>query len=300
MYKENRLLKLSAVGGLFFALLGIGWGLMIDSEMIRFDRVYSLVSLLLSLMAIFMCNFMSRSDKKNFPFGKSTISPIVVILKSIVLIIMCSISLISSVKTIISGGNLVDTGYAIVYTIISILGCLAIYAYMKWEGEKLNSDIIRIESGQWLMDALISIGVFIGFVIVLLIQNTRFGYLTKYIDPAMVIISSSVFFKVPIAALLKAFKELILVRANDEINDCITKAVELVEKEYEFEESITRVSKIGSSLRIEIDFIFNDECKIEKLEDMDVIREKINSLINSIKYDKWLNVSFTGNRKWVI
>ena len=43
-----------------------------------------------------------------------------------------------------------------------------------------------------------------------------------------------------------------------------------------------------------------DRCKIEKLEDMDVIREKINSLINSIKYDKWLNVSFTGNRKWVI
>lgn len=300
MKSENKLLKLSAMGGLFFALLGLGWGLLIASEMIIFDGLYSLISLFLSIMAIGICTFMEKTDKINFPFGKETLSPIVVIIKSIVLILMCSISLLNSVKTMFRGGNPVNTGFALVYTIISIIGCAGIYLYMKKAGEKFNSDILRVESSQWLMDGLISVGVFIGFIIVMIIEKTSLNYLSNYIDPLMVIVSSIIFLGVPIKTLIKAFKELILVKANDEINDHINEVVKNIEEEYKFEESITRVTKVGNCLRIEIDFIFNDHSKLKALEEMDRIREKIYNLTKHIKYEKWLNVSFTGNRKWVV
>ena len=116
----------------------------------------------------------------------------------------------------------------------------------------------------------------------------------------MVMISSIIFLRVPLATFIKAFKELILVKANDEINDCINKVVRNIENEYKFEESITRVSKTGNSLRIEIDFIFNKNSNMKELKEMDVVRERINDLIQHIKYDKWLNVSFTGNKKWIV
>ncbi|MGL5378359.1 cation diffusion facilitator family transporter [Clostridium sp.] len=300
MKTASKLLKLSAMGGLFFALLGIGWGLFIDSAMIMFDGLYSLISLFLSMLSLFILNFINKNDKVNFPFGKAALSPIVVAFKSIVLIIMCSISLINAITTILIGGNAVDTGFALSYSIISVVGCSFIYLYMRKKGQKLNSEILKAESTQWLMDTLLSVGVLVGFLVSLAIKNTSLSYLTIYIDPMMVIITSLIFLKVPITALIKSFKEIILVKANDEINNDIYLIVKDIEKEYNFEDSITRVSKIGGLLRIEIDFVFNGQSKLDTLEEMDTVREKIDKETKHIKYEKWLNVSFTGNRKWVI
>lgn len=297
---ENRLLKFSAAGGLFFALVGMGWGLFIDSEMIMFDGVYSLISLFLSILSIAICKFIAKKDKINFPFGKKVLEPMLVAFKSIVLIIMCSITLTNAIRTISTGGNPVDTGFALTYSIVSVIGCGLIYYYMRSKGKKLNSDIIKAESSQWLMDTAISVGVLLGFMIVLIIKNTKFNYLTIYVDPSMVIISSIIFLKVPISQFISVFKEIILVKANDEINDDIYMIVQDIQKEYNFEDSITRVSKMGSSLRIEIDFIFNDESKMETLQEMDKVRERIYKKTKHIKYEKWLNVSFTGNKKWAI
>lgn len=300
MKRSNKLLKFSAAGGLFFALVGIGWGLFIDSEMIMFDGVYSLISLFLSIISIAICKFIAKKDKVNFPFGKKALEPIVVAFKSIVLIIMCLITLSNAVKTIFNGGNPVNTGFALGYSIVSVIGCGLIYYYMRSKGKKLNSDIIKAESSQWLMDTAISAGVLLGFMVVIIMKNTKFSYLTIYVDPAMVIITSVIFLKVPISQFINVFKEIILVKANDEINDEIYVIVKDIQEEYNFEDSITRVSKMGSSLRIEIDFIFNGESTMESLDEMDEVREKIDKETNHMQYEKWLNVSFTGNKKWAI
>ena len=58
-----------------------------------------------------------------------------------------------------------------------------------------------------------------------------------------------------IKTFIDSFKEVISVKANDEINDDIYVLVKEIEDEYKFEDSIARVSKVGRELRIEIDFI---------------------------------------------
>ena len=85
-----------------------------------------------------------------------------------------------------------------------------------------------------------------------------------------------------------------------EINDDIYLIVKEIEKEYKFEDSISRVSKIGGELRIEIDFIYNEESKLKDLDQMDCVREEVYNAIKHIDYNKWLNVSFTGDKKWAI
>ena len=52
MKSEKNTLMLSAFGALFFAILGVVWGIVIDSSMIVFDGLYSLISLFLSILAI--------------------------------------------------------------------------------------------------------------------------------------------------------------------------------------------------------------------------------------------------------
>lgn len=300
MKAENKILKFSAIGGLFFAILGIAWGWAIHSEMITFDGLYSLVSLGLALFAIITTNFINKNDFNNYPFGKATLEPLLVIIKSLVLLITCSINMISSIKEILNGGNDVEAGFALGYALISSIGCTLVYLYMRKSSKNLNSEIVKVESNQWFMDAMLSVGVLVGFLLSILLKSIGLATLSSYVDPGMVILSSAIFLRMPITSIIDAFREISNSTADEQINYDINALVKEIQKEYELEDSIARVAKVGRELRIEIDFIVSKDSKIKSIEDMDKVREIIDKNTNHFDLKKWMNVSFTENRKWAI
>lgn len=300
MKLENKILKISMVGALFFALFGIAWGWALDSDMIIFDGLYSFISLALTMLSLYINNFIAKKELDKYPFGKYILEPLVISFKSLIIGGMCLYSLIGAIQDVVHGGNTVEYGSALIYSIVSVIGCGGVYIFMKKKGDKISSELIKVEASQWLMDTLLSIGVLVGFVIAMILRNTRFSGLNVYIDPMMVIMVSVVFIKMPVQAFINAFKEILCVKADDEINDDIYLIVKEIEKEYKFEDSISRVSKIGGELRIEIDFIYNEESKLKDLDQMDCVREEVYDAIKHIDYNKWLNVSFTGDKKWAI
>ena len=300
MKAENKVLKFSAIGGLFFAILGIAWGWAIDSEMIKFDGLYSLVSLGLALFAIMVTNFINKSDFKNYPFGKSILEPLLVIFKSVILLIMCSFTMLSSVREVFNGGNAVDEGVALGYSLISSIGCTLVYLYMKKSSKNLNSEIVNVESNQWLMDTMLSVGVLIGFIIAIIFKVLGLNMLSNYIDPVMVIVTSLIFLRMPINSIICSLREITNSSIDEEINFDINNLVKSIEEEYKIEDSVARVAKVGRELRIEIDFIVSDDSKIRSIEDMDKVREIIDRNTNHFDLKKWLNISFTKNKKWAI
>lgn len=300
MGTESYLLKISTLGTLFFAVLGIAWGWTVKSEMILFDGMYSLGGVILSLLALMGSIYINKKDYEKYPFGKRMIEPLIVIIKSLAIFIMCIYSLTGSIKELIAGGNEVQYGYALIYALISTLGCGIVYFFLKKKGKAINSSLVNVESSQWLMDTLLSMGVLVGFLIANIIKHTEFIWFNKYLDPLMVIVCSSVFIKMPIKSFSDGLKEILEFKADDSITLEIDKLVEGIEREYNFEEAITRVSKTGNDLRIEIDFIYNEESNIKALDEMDRLREKIFNSLSHINYEKWLNVSFTKDKKWAI
>lgn len=300
METESYLLKISTLGTLFFAVLGIAWGWTVKSEMILFDGMYSLGGVILSLLALMGSIYINKKDYEKYPFGKKMIEPLIVIIKSLAIFIMCIYSLTGSIKDLINGGNEVQYGYALIYALISTLGCGIAYFFLKKKGKAINSSLVNVESSQWLMDTLLSMGVLVGFLIANIIKHTEFIWFNRYLDPLMVIICSSVFIKMPIKSFGDGLKELLEFKADDSITLEIDKLVEGIEREYKFEDTITRVSKTGNDLRIEIDFIYNEESNIKALDEMDSLREKIFNSLSHINYEKWLNVSFIKDKKWAI
>ncbi|WP_243129563.1 cation transporter, partial [Clostridium sp. HBUAS56017] len=241
MKREKNILKLSALGGLFFAVLGIVWGTIINSSMIMFDGLYALISLLLSMLSIGITNYIEKTDFDKFPFGKGMLEPIMVAFHSIVLAVMCSLTFINGIKEFIEGGNSVDADLALGYSLISSVGCALVYVIMYRMRKNVPSDIVKAENNQWLMDTFLSIGVLCGFIVSIVLEMNSLSHLTKYVDPLMVIISSILFIRVPIIMLHKSFKEIINSSADEEINDRIYTIVKNIEEEYNFEDSITRV-----------------------------------------------------------
>ncbi|MDK0977500.1 cation transporter [Clostridium perfringens] len=268
--------------------------------MILFDGMYSLGGVILSLLALMGSIYINKKDYEKYPFGKKMIEPLIVIIKSLAIFIMCIYSLTGSIKDLINGGNEVQYGYALIYALISTLGCGIVYFFLKKKGKAINSSLVNVESSQWLMDTLLSLGVLVGFLIANIIKHTEFIWFNKYLDPLMVIVCSSVFIKMPIKSFSDGLKEILEFKADDSIILEIDKLVEGIEREYNFEEAITRVSKTGNDLRIEIDFIYNEESNIKALDEMDRLREKIFNSLSHINYEKWLNVSFTKDKKWAI
>lgn len=268
--------------------------------MISFDGFYSFISLVLAIFAIVITNFINKKDFKNYPFGKSTLEPILVIIKSLVLLIMCSITMFSAIRQVFNGGNSVDEGFALWYSIISSVGCTWVYLYMKKSSKSLNSEIVKVESNQWLMDAMLSIGVLVGFIFSIILKKLGLYEISKYVDPGMVILTSSIFLRMPIRSNIEAFKELINTSADEEINYDINNLVKIIQDEYNIDDSVARVAKIGRELRIEIDFIVSNESKIKSIEDMDKVREYIDDNTNHFDLKKWLNISFTKNKKWTV
>ncbi len=299
------------------------------------------------MFAIITTNFINKSDFKNYPFGKATLEPMIVIIKSLVLLIMCVITMLSSIKQVLNGGNDVEAGFALGYALISSVGCTAVYLYMRkasknlnseivkvesnqWlmdsmlsvfalgyalissvgctavylymrkASKNLNSEIVKVESNQWLMDSMLSVGVLVGFLISILLKYIGLENLSSYVDPGMVILSSTIFLKMPITSIMEAFKEITNSTADDQINYDINLLVKEIEEEYNLEESIARVAKVGRELRIEIDFIVSKDSKIKSIEDMDKVREIIDKNTNHFDLKKWMNVSFTKNKKWAI
>ncbi len=268
--------------------------------MIIFDGLYSFLSLILAMLSLFINNYIAKTDADKFPFGKHILEPMIIAIKSLVITIMCFYSLAGAVKALFNGGNTVEYGLAIIYSIASVIGCGAISWYMKNKEVKLSSDLIKAESAQWIMDTALSGAVLVGFLVAIILDGSKYSYINAYIDPLMTVIVSIIFIKVPIATLIKSFKEIVCVKADDDINEDIYLLVKEIEEEYNFEDSITRVSKIGRELRIEIDFVYNKNSKLKNLDQMDTVREEIYDSMEHLKYTKWLNISFTGNKRWAV
>ena len=100
--------------------------------MIIFDGLYSFISVILSMLSLYINNYMAKRDFEKFPFGKHILEPIVISIKSLIITIMCLYSLVEErYKTIVSGGNNLEFGLAIIYSIISVIGCGVISLYIE-------------------------------------------------------------------------------------------------------------------------------------------------------------------------
>ena len=87
--------------------------------MIIFDGLYSFISLVLSMVSLFINNYMAKKDLDKFPFGKHILEPIVISIKSLIIGGMCIISMSGAVKDIFAGGNSIEYGAALIFSSIS-------------------------------------------------------------------------------------------------------------------------------------------------------------------------------------
>ena len=261
--------------------------------MILFDGVYSFVGVILSSASLFVCKIIKERDNRDFYFGKYILEPLVITINSLVLTIMCSYSMISSIQTLFEGGNSVNVESAFLYSIISTIGCAIVFFSIKNKNKKEQSELIKSEMVQWFMDFLLSTAIFIGFLVVIILSNTKFKDLVVYIDPLMVLGASIVCIRNPIKRFIRNFKEVIGLIKPEKITKQVEKHIKNIESNYDSLKTTTKVMKRGRSIQIEINFS-NEESGEEELtlEEMNLIKDELIKKIDTGRYYKDLKLIF--------
>lgn len=297
---EKKILSFSIISAFLFALTGSIWGILINSQIILFDGIYSFLSVILSAVSLLASEIIKKEDDKMFQFGRSQVEPITIVFKSLIIIAICVYAFVNAINSMFEGGRSVSSPSAILYSIFTTIACLICWIYVHKSKKKIkNSGLLKIESKEWLMDTLLSSAVLIGFIFSYYVEKTIYKDFVVYFDPLMVIIVTLFFIKLPIIDLINNIKELLLMAPDDEVLDIINKIVDFIKIENHFDDFLLRTAKRGRIISIEVNFIsHNPNLKLSMYE-LDLIREELEkALEKKIQYEQWLTITFMNNEKW--
>ena len=297
---EQRALKFSVYGAIFFAVLGLVWGFIVKSQMIIFDAIYSFISVILSVMSVYVAKAMLVRDDRNFPFGKSQLEPMVVMFKSLVIIVLCVKAFIDAFVTFTSGGRDINTLSAIIYAVIGTAGCFLCWHYIRWIGKNKspNSELVKAEGMQWGMDTLISLAVFLGFLAAFIMQKSGYGQYARYMDSLMVMVIVLYFVRTPAISFISGIKELLMMAPEKDIYPAAKEEMDKIAKEKGFADVILRAGRGGRDLVFEVSFVAKDLNETRSMAEMDEIHKLAKERLHFL-FDKpvWMTVTFLYDRE---
>lgn len=277
---EKRILTFSALLASGFAGGGLVLGLLVGSLVIVFDGVYSLVSLLLTLLSLAVSRFIERPSKRQFPFGKSVLEPIVIAVKGSVILAIVAYSLYSAVTSLFTGGREVDIGIATLFGAVNVIGCGYAWWHIAKKSKRFSSGLIEAETKQWQMDTLLSVAVTLGFIAAWLITLSPLSQYAVYADPMMMLLMSFYFIKVPYEMLRDALRELLMMKPSEKICDTVDAEVSALDKQVTQNLEVAAVTKVGRELRVKLDVhAQGQQVQVAELEKTrKVLKDKLSKL----------------------
>lgn len=289
---ENRILTFSALLASGFAIGGMVLGLLVGSIVIVFDGVYSLVSLLLTLLSLAASYYISKPSKSIFPFGKAVLEPIVIAIKAAVILVVVSFSLFSAVTALMTGGREVDASIATIFGVVNVIGCGYAWWFMAKKSRRFSSGLIEAEKKQWQMDTLLSVAVTVGFIAAWLVSLTPYAHYAVYADPMMMVLMGFYFLKVPFDMLVGALRELLMMTPSKELCQSVGKDVLEIEKVTEHQLKLAGVTKIGQELRVNVDVHVDDDTL--ELDTLEHTRKQLTKRLSKhrFKLQLQLNVAY--------
>ncbi len=207
-HNESKTLTVSAIIATGFAIAGLVVGVVMGSLVIAFDGVYSLVSLLLTLLSLVAATQLKKPNSTLAKYGRTTVESTVIAIKASVILLIVLASLYSAVTAMFGGGRPVDTSIATIFGLFNVIGCALSWWYIAKKNVALNSNLIDAETKQWQMDTMLSVAVMTGFIAAWVLEQSPFAAYSVYADPMMMILISAYFIKVPAVMLKDACEQL--------------------------------------------------------------------------------------------
>lgn len=288
----------SVLASSVFAVGSLVWGYFAGSQMIVFDGLYSFVSVALSLLAVWALRAARSGPNERYPWGREIFEPLTIAIKAVALAGLCLYALVGGVMDILSGGRDIDAGWAVVYGIVATVVGVGVSLVLR-RMSRGATDLVRAEAAEWMGDALLSIGTLAGFGVALVLQVTGNDALARYVDPAMLVLTSAIYLKIPARLAAEGLHEVLTMSAAPAVRDQVTAVVVDVAREWALTEPVTRLSKVGSRLDVEVIFLVDAGSSARTVEEFDRVRAELDERLRATGLEPWMSVEFTADPRWM-
>ncbi|SMY33799.1 ferrous iron efflux protein F [Photobacterium malacitanum] len=296
--KERAALKLSLAGTVFVSILGISYGFYVGSNAILLDGMFSLLSMGMTGLSLYTAYLVSKPDDAQFQFGYAHLEPLINVVNGIMILVTCIFAFITGVLTIIDGGHNIILKDALIYAVLSTISCFSIYAIEKHIASSVDSELVRVDSQEWLIDGILSAAILIGFISVMICDWLGYSKWNAYIDPVLVTTLALFASILPIKVLRRNLKEVLLVAPQNGAQRHVDQVIEALSKEYGFDDYTHHFAKIGRQYDLEINILVKDDYKWPTKR-QDHIRQQLWDRLSDELGETWLSVSFTAQERWL-
>lgn len=291
-------LSLSSGVTLFMSVLGISFGIWIESNAILLDGFFNVVSFLMSIVTLWVAWLQTQPENQNFQFGYISFIPLVNLSKGLLIFTLSLFALVSAISTIIHGGRTLNANIAVIYALIAGIGCLITAFIQRKMADQTRSIMLGIDAKNWIINGLISLSVGIAFGLVSFVKNTSLSWFVPYADSTIVTIIVLITIPVPIQIIIQNLKQLLLGAPDSELQTKIKQILASVSQDLPKEKYWLRTTQIGNYIFVSIYWLLPPDFDNYTIRDCDQIRETIVSAFQETFSELMVDIIFTQDAKW--
>lgn len=296
--EEQRLLKQSTFLMLLVTFAGIITGFVSGSQSILFDGFFSLIAAFIKVLMLITSRLIAKESNQRFQFGSWHLEPMVLVIEGSFIFLVAIYAFLNGVFGIISGGREVELGLVIVYAAVFTVVELIYFFYVRHRNRTLDSSLIQFDNISWLVDAMLSAGLLVSFLIALLLKTQGYEKWAVYVDP-MILIMLALGMLPPAYKILGPALRDVLGIVPDQLDERVRQVMDAAKVEHGFDDYISYVQKHGRACFIEIHVVLPKDYWLDGIGQLDSLREEISSRLGDPDAARWLTISFTGDRKWI-
>lgn len=295
---EKFAINLSVFGSLSMAILGISYGLYIESAAVMLDGFFNIISFSMALATKWISWLLQRPEGNTFQFGYKGTVPLLNLCKGLLIGGLSVFAFISAIGALLHGGRELNAGSAVIYAAIAASVGLLISVTQTAIAKKTGSPIVRVDAQNWMINGFISLCVGLAFGIVTLIQNTPLSWFVPYADSTLVTILVILAFPMPAKVVMESIKQLLLGAPEADMQQRINRVIEDTTAKFPCASHCLRMTQAGQDIYLHLHWLFPQEDKLTTIETVDTMRDKITHIVMQEIPTATLDIIFTQDEKW--
>ena len=292
---ERRALKLSTAvsfGLAAFAFLTAFWS---RSDTVLLDGYYSILTSLCGLAALRVATLLRRPDNAQYPFGYAGFEPLLNFLRGGLVLGVTSFASLSALTTLSQGGHPVGSQVVALYALLTASACFYVASRVGRLGRKVDSPLLKVDSESWRVDGMISLGVFVAFVVASVSSQKVAPYYLNLIDPVMVLLLSLVSLPTPLKIVKTSVRQLVGAASGCEREARVLRKVRTELGSVPVAQIVPRAARLGRELYLNLYVILESDLKVAE---MDAMRQRITSACRQVEPNSIVDVLFTRQHRW--
>ncbi len=295
--RERRALQFSLLGSGTMAALGFGFAFLSGSRAVLLDGLFSLVSVAMGLLTLWVLGQVHRPDDERYQLGYVGFEPLLNVAKGILWTVLCLLALASAVQSIFEGGQPVASGPALLYAAVVSAGCLGLGMLLWSAWRHTRSPMLRVEARGWLLDGVLSVAVLVAFGVLRWMEGGPLEIWAPFVDPAVVVVMVLGVIPSLGGIIMRGIRGLLSAPPTEELQEEVRETLAEVLSEVPHREAVVRMMQTGRYRYVHVVVVLGPE-RGWTLAALDRLRADMVREVRSVAADLDVDVIFTREIRW--